>query len=121
MTERKWTPGPWFVDETKGPTIGSSVRATIGIWSMARFNAALELDDDDIEPEDEKWLCGAWGVCAPEDFANAHLIAAAPDLYEALADAIEAWETHNESGDAMQGCWVQDARDAIAKAEGKAQ
>ena len=51
--------------------------------------------------------------------ANAHLIAAAPDLLEVVEDAVDAWETHCESGDMMQGDWVRDARAAIAKARGQ--
>lgn len=57
-------------------------------------------------------------VFAPQN-ANARLIAAAPDLLEALLDAVDAWETHCESGDHMQGDWVYDARAAIAKARGQ--
>jgi len=34
-------------------------------------------------------------------------------LRSALVDAIDAWETHNKSGDGMQGYWVSDARAAL--------
>ena len=51
--------------------------------------------------------------------ANARLIAAAPDMLEALRDALDDWEIHNRSGDGMQGDWVHDARASIAKATGQ--
>jgi hypothetical protein len=63
MSERKWTPGPWFVgkDLSIGPN-GQGVSVIV---------AACDYDHAD---------------------ANAHLIAAAPDLYEALEDAALALE-----------------------------
>lgn len=36
-------------------------------------------------------------------------------LFEALRDAVDAWETHNETGDMMQGYWVADARAALGE------
>lgn len=38
-------------------------------------------------------------------------------LVEAMQDALDAWETHNESGDSMQGHWERDARAALRKIE----
>lgn len=34
-------------------------------------------------------------------------------LREALTDALDAWDTHNASGDGMQGYWEADARAAL--------
>ena len=34
-----------------------------------------------------------------------------------LQSAVDAWDTHNETGDRMQGRWVSDARAALAKWE----
>jgi len=39
-------------------------------------------------------------------------------LVEALEWALECWDTHNESGDHMDGHWVSDAHAAIAAAQG---
>jgi chromosome segregation ATPase len=37
---------------------------------------------------------------------------------EALRDAVDAWDTHNKSGDGMQGHWVDEARATLAEIEG---
>lgn len=114
----KHTTGPWFVDESKGPVIGGTIKATIGVWAQKRFNDALRSDDEKIEPEDEKWLCGAWGVLSDEDFANANLIAAAPDLLEALELAWDYMSFHDGEYDCQDQ--LQKMQFAIAKATGKA-
>ena len=62
--ETKWTPGPWRYDRTNGsPTTGEHMIAG------AKPGYLAEVRD-----------CGSGDVRA-----NAHLIAAAPDLYAALA------------------------------------
>lgn len=96
----KHTPGPWRVvaDESAAQVTGFPCIEADGYTVVG-----LEGMYGDIET----------------DFANARLIAAAPDLLDALADAVDAWETHCESGDMMQGDWVRDARAAIAKARGQ--
>lgn len=133
MSEQKFTPGPWFIDETKGPWIlGKTAQATIGIWAQKRFDDALAVNDHDVDPEDEKWLCGAWGKCSPEDFANAHLIATAPDMYEALkditslcdylAEEIFSLTKHIDGAKELRKSIkerTKHARAALAKAEGK--
>lgn len=76
MSEHNWTPGPWVID----PEISTAEVCTIyGV------------------PEDERtnyqgWAhvrgeLGHWDASPDEEMANAHLIAAAPELYEALAEA----------------------------------
>jgi hypothetical protein len=64
------------------------------------------------------WSNAILNTKARECEANAHLIAAAPDLYEALCWAIQSWDEHNKHGFNMQGDWVQDARAALSKARG---
>jgi hypothetical protein len=73
------TPGPWHSEEKPGMQ-AMGLRSNIGVWADHRYNAALALDDDDIDPEDECWLAGIWGKLSDKDRANARLIAAAPDL-----------------------------------------
>jgi hypothetical protein len=52
-----------------------------------------------------------------EAIANARLIAAAPEMLEALKAAVEAWET--TGANFVSGPkWVIEARNIIAKAEG---
>lgn len=40
-------------------------------------------------------------------------------LVDLLSSALEAWDYHQQSGEAMQGDWVFEARAALAKWEGK--
>ena len=65
--ETKWTPGPWHVLKARGYAHGpvDKNNAPVVTWTgMAR-------------PRQE------------DGMANAHLIAAAPELYEALEEALE--------------------------------
>lgn len=78
MSETKFTPGPWLTawSDTHAGQIATihGIRDELGhvcwaeIWSP-------------IWPE------------SPTQSANAHLIAAAPDLYAALSNFVEGWET----------------------------
>ena len=53
----------------------------------------------------------------PNPLADAHLIAAAPNLYEALNDIIKAASfCHADAGLTI---WIDKAKEALAKAEGK--
>jgi len=64
-------------------------------------------------------------ICGPRRgenwIANAHLIAAAPDMYEALQDLIALAEhAMREAGDYDINGELEDARAALAKARGEA-
>lgn len=48
--------------------------------------------------------------------ANARLISAAPDLLEALEEAVQ-WDSHDSEG--VPALWLEKARAAIAKAKAK--
>ena len=96
--DRKWTPGPWEAALERGchgviakslPEGGANFVALVG--------------NDDNTPERE-----------PVRFANAHLIAAAPDMYEAL-DRIQDELGCDDPECAM--CIL--ARAALAKARGE--
>ena len=89
MTDQpKWTPGPWRYDRTNGsPTTGEHMIAG------AKPGYLAEVRD-----------CGSGDVRA-----NAHLIAAAPDLYAALVHAQQNMPHPDQMIDA-----------AIAKARGQA-
>lgn len=65
MTERKWTPGPWAKDRFE--CLRSPEGQQVGLWG-AGFS---------------------WVSRSDEAEANAHLIAAAPDMYE-LADLVNS-------------------------------
>jgi len=81
---RKWTPGPW-------------------VWS----NPTTDGIPNVIDP----YMCQGDGFVEVSD-ANAHLIAAAPDLYEALKCWVEEEEGKGRSG-------TISAYAALAKARGE--
>lgn len=85
------TPGPWFV---KGQFIGPRLSEDSGIQLKV---ARVAGDETDAEAD-----------------ANAHLIAAAPDLLEALVEAAEFIQPFNRAEDLLDRI---DA--AIAKATGR--
>nr|WP_064247000.1 hypothetical protein [Rhizobium leguminosarum]OAP95128.1 hypothetical protein A4U53_18070 [Rhizobium leguminosarum] len=98
MSERRHTPGPWRVDsDNDGYGIEIVGRPT---WPCSRFGVQGDWDIAKIEELDND----------AEARANARLIAAAPELLEALLDII---------GDNEFGChrpaYIK-ARSAIAKA-----
>lgn len=101
--ETKWTPGPWKAGR---PDMATMVDGAPSKWIYAG---------------EQYVACASGRIDGPFDkvMANAHLIAAAPDLYEALDWAIQSWDEHNKHGFNMQGDWVQDARAALAKARGE--
>lgn len=91
----KHTPGPWKADILAPKDLGAiGIRLTDGlVVAVARFS-----DNPRISSQDA--------------FANATLIAAAPDLLDACKQALGAFE----NGDAID--W-SDLQKAIDKAEGK--
>lgn len=93
MTERKWTKGSWVVvtDDTAAQVTGFPC-----IYAHDYTVVGTEGMFGDIET----------------DFANAHLIAAAPDLYEALEMALT-------DGVQMRPDTIHAAKAALAKARGE--
>jgi hypothetical protein len=87
MSERKWTMGPWF--------------------------QSCESIDPDWHIVTTKGGGIVANVFAPQN-ANAHLIAAAPDLYDALDNLVRAYH----SGGDIYG-WIDNAGHALAKARGE--
>jgi len=73
---------------------------------------------------DSNQLCVAnvWGL-DDEGRANADLIASAPELLEKLSEAIELLEVDEAAAEVGSDAWVllKQAKDVIAKAEGKSQ
>ena len=108
MTETKFTPGPWIVDGSVIRGDSDHIGRTVAVAST--LNVA--------------WPYGRRAT--KEEPYNAHLIAAAPELYEALEDCITAlepyddikprdWKTDREN---MRRVY-QSARAALAKARGE--
>lgn len=98
QTTPRHTPGPWTI------THQDMVR------SRDRFIADCQAAPMSARP------CPA----TPEDMANARLIAAAPDLLEALKRLRDWWATEPEDrdGDEMPADVFDGMHAAIAKAEG---
>ena len=86
MSNTKWTPGPWRVEKGRSD------------WGMPRSHAVVpddgsgfDFDGMIAEVHSLQPYCAGESKAniekASTDIANAHLIAAAPDLYEALLEA----------------------------------
>ena len=93
------TPGPWFVPAPTYRTL--YVEARIGNMMLQEVAA-----------------CGPTADPA-QQAANARLIAAAPELLEALKLALEYWRHRQQRYKNRSPVWVQAARSAIAKATGE--
>ena len=106
----KWTPGPWsllveqsYRSECTVATIEQEGEDLPYRGMIARLQSAEHID----------------GIAADELTANAHLIAAAPDLYVALEKALNfITNTESEMGKTLP-CGDA-ARAALAKARGEA-
>lgn len=103
------TPGPWFIDEA-------------GVCSADRMVALIALSDEFLGCADEEIPDDA----RAEMDANAHLIAAAPALYEALAGATVHLEYAQDAYMAKQGvkdsalaALINTARAALSLARGE--
>lgn len=94
MNERKWTKGPWYADRVHVTAWDGRGVAGCGYRRSSDYNRADHA----------------------ENMNNAHLIAAAPDLYEALEGAIKLLELHVCGASDV----VESARAALAKARGEA-
>ena len=95
MSESKHTPAPWFIDSSWGPTD-----------SHPDWRAIVSCFDDG---------CHRMSVSGHIGEANARLIAAAPDLLEALELAVEVIEA---TGPAAYHDAERQIRAAITKAKG---
>lgn len=99
------TPGPWMVG---GPYPSVSV--------------CVEVDPGDREtPPTWEPVCvvdqRTEGEVNRQALVDAHLIAAAPDLLEALKELVDIVEGHLNDGDRLDSFTLQPAHAAIAKAE----
>lgn len=106
MTQTKWTSGPWFVCEKK--------------TSKPQGMACVYAADDELRYIAE---CDDFGNVdvITDNVANAHLIAAAPDLYEALETITDRAECAKRfGGDKFNfGRMITKSRAALAKARGE--
>jgi hypothetical protein len=92
MNERAFTPGPWFVSEPNDPDhTGLLIKPIPG-------DVVAEID------------------VLPNAIANARLIAAAPELYEALAALVKTADMYWTPCKSTQWPALDEARAALAKA-----
>lgn len=100
MTAPKFTPGPWLLD--------------VGFDGSGDFNQYWQVHDGS-----DAVVCSTSFCMAGNKEGNAHLIAAAPDLYEALKSCLNFMEnTESELGFSLES--ADQARAALAKARGEA-
>lgn len=106
MTEPKWTPGPWKVHKSRIGGDGFQYTEVIARTVIAKVHASRSGGDDEID--------------------NAHLIAAAPDLYEALRMLLQSCEQlgglclrTTDEFETREGA-MDAARAALKKARGEA-
>lgn len=95
--EAKFTPGPWVIDA--------------GFDGSGDFNQYWQVHDGS-----DAIVCSTMFCMAGNKEANAHLIAAAPDLYEALSDLLFLC---SQTADACGTQEVKVAYTALAKAKGE--
>ena len=100
MSDTKFTSGPWVVDF--GGTIGH-------VKSVAENEYANT-------PTVARYDIGIPGVSESEQYANAQLIAAAPELYEALKQAVTSMQ---DAGYPNSHLAVRAGMQALAKARGE--
>jgi hypothetical protein len=104
MSETKHTPGPWRI-ENDGDDIFVIGRPE---WKCTRFGIEGDWDVATITEmhEDNK----------PETIANAHLIAAAPELYDALKYVIGIFEHYADTPEEINAIGL--ALNVLGTAEG---
>lgn len=136
MSETKFTPGPWRHNEDEGSMwfeggIGMSANLIqaerdyhVEFLSIERFDGAEiarvsgPTDDSVIDPDEEDYL--KWPCTDEEAYANAYLIAAAPELYAALKGVIQLYvRTVGENFDPHKVSEIIVACSAISKAQGE--
>ena len=111
MNNKNWTPGPWRVSSESPRIIKKDYRS---IGSDAGFLIASTMGHDN----------SGFYASEQEADANAHLITAAPDLYEALAESLADYDNWVSDEDNYPNehfvAWSDKARAALAKARGEA-
>lgn len=96
----EWTPGPWISREHPEGLAGVSL-------PTGRMVARCE------------GMFGRQHVASSEWQANARLIAAAPELYEALAEVVAKFDVSDDATERNTPLGIMNARAALAKATGQ--
>ena len=95
---------------------------TNGPWKKVAGYGCKVINGKEVSGYTTKEICCTSGLPnEEEDLANAHLIASAPELLEALAQLIDRLDFHGGIDLIREEGPIEDARNAIAKAEGSNQ
>lgn len=109
----KHTPGPWSHDADHEQTWHPKIKTDPEVFAGAICEVLSNLN---VAASDRRMF--------DEMKANARLIAAAPDLLEALTDALEDYDAWMKDADVTPNeslqAWTNKARAAIARARGEA-
>ena len=93
------------------------LKHTPGPWTVTEGKLSLQIHSIGKDGKREYWLANIKGESVPaSEMGNAHLIAAAPELLEALKQ-VRDWEQANPGS--ISSLIEEDANAAIAKAEGR--
>ena len=112
MSKPQWTPGPWL------PSGRGSLYPDTTIEQYLYVITGYETDSGDDLICDVNIGHGSYA----EQKANVHLIAAAPDLYNALEKALAAiawWQNEHGCCHGATDSEIAEARAALAKARGE--
>lgn len=102
MTKPQHTPGPWLFEDISSATENDGMGYIYGLRSTS--DPIAHTGDAVFTPKENR--------------ANAHLIAAAPDLLEALQSMMGFYGMDERRGE-VSGVIFDEARAALAKAKGQ--
>lgn len=131
MSETKFTPGPWTAERLRLDGHEWFVKSECRELPPCNWKPRLTVPLDPLRPLDEREYVqsrrgpgGDESGCCPlaisENKANAHLIAAAPDLYAALKEIVEdGWINLDVVSDGSDYVVLDKAKAALAKANGE--
>jgi len=110
MTNAKHTPGPWYVRED---------REFYQYHAQPICIANYKDEDGYDDGLDVWWICRLFDSWDKEAYANARLIAAAPEMENTLNEIVGMVIAQNIDGLDRTGKIYEIARAAIAKAKGE--
>lgn len=91
---------------------------TPGPWKMAANSVQTAINTEDNEKHIAMVNYNQRYMTENEHYANATLIAAAPELYNVLQEAVDEEEAYN-SGKRVYALWFEKAKAVLAKARGE--
>lgn len=118
--KHKHTPGPWEISGNVShydlDVDGERVSWCSTVFAYMPYTAHSEDASTPDTMHDFQRSAVAYGRTKAEANANARLIAAAPELLEALEHAVARVEIANAEGNPILSAWIDGARAAIHKA-----